>query len=53
MREASDNAVIDLFIKDSYHKNLSVIFIIQSLFHQGYGMWNISLNANYCCIKKS
>ncbi|XP_039313836.1 uncharacterized protein LOC120359655 isoform X1 [Solenopsis invicta] len=47
MREASDNSVIDLFTKGSHHKNLSVIFITQNLFHQGRGMRDISLNANY------
>jgi len=53
MREASDNAVIDLFTKGSHHKNLSVIFITQNLFHQGRGMRDISLNANYIVVFKN
>lgn len=53
MREASDNTVIDLFTKGSHHKNLSVIFITQNLFHQGRGMRDISLNANYIVIFKN
>lgn len=53
MREASDNSVIDLFTKGSQHKNLSVIFIIQNLFHQSRGMRDISLNANYIIVFKN
>ena len=53
MREASNNTVIDLFTKGSHHKNLSVIFITQNLFHQGRGMRDISLNANYIVIFKN
>jgi len=50
MREASDNAVIDLFTKGSHHKNLSIFFITQNLFHQSRGMRDISLNANYIIV---
>ena len=53
MREASDNAVVDLFTKGSHHKNISVIFITQNLFHQGRGMRDISLNANYIVVFKN
>lgn len=53
MREASNNAVVDLFTKGSHHKNLSVIFITQNLFHQGHGQRDISLNANYIVVFKN
>jgi len=53
MRETSDNAVIDLFSKGSHHKNLSVIFITQNLFHQYRGMQDISLNSNYIVVFKN
>lgn len=53
MREASNNSVVDLFTKGSHHKNLSVIFITQNLFHQGHGQRDISLNANYIVIFKN
>lgn len=53
MREASNNTVVDLFTKGSHHKNLSVIFITQNLFHQGHGQRDISLNANYIVVFKN
>lgn len=53
MREASNNSVVDLFTKGSHHKNLSVIFITQNLFHQGHGQRDISLNANYIVVFKN
>jgi len=51
MRE-SDGNVVDLFTKGSHHRNLSVFFITQNLFHQGRGQRDISLNAHYIiCFK--
>lgn len=48
----SDKRLSDLFTKGSHHRNISVIFIIQNLFHKGKEMRNISLNASYlCCFK--
>lgn len=46
MREA-DEQIVDIFTKWSHHKNLSVFFITQNLFHQGKGQRDIPLNANY------
>jgi hypothetical protein len=40
-------SVIDIFTKGSHHRNLSVFYISQNLFHQGKGQRDISLNANY------
>ena len=39
-----DNRVVNLFTKGSHHRNLSVIYIVQNLFHQGKGNRSISLN---------
>jgi hypothetical protein len=51
MRE-SDNRVVDLFTKGCHHRNISVFFITQNLFHQGRGQRDISLNAHYLvCFK--
>lgn len=51
MRETNDS-VVDLFTKGSHHRNLSVFFITQNLFHQGRGQRDISLNAHYIvCFK--
>lgn len=44
---------MDLFTKGSHHKNLSVIFITQNVFHQGRGQRDISLNSNYIVIFKN
>jgi len=41
------NNVCNLFTKDTHHRNISVILIIQNLFHQGQFCRDISLNAKY------
>lgn len=46
MRE-SDNSVVDIFTKGSHHRNLSVFYVTQNIFHQGRGQRDISLNAHY------
>lgn len=46
MRE-SDGRVVDIFTKGSHHRNLSVFYITQNLFHQGRGQRDISLNSSY------
>lgn len=53
MREASDKNVVDIFTKYSHHKNLSVIYLTQNLFHQGRGQRDISLNAHYIVVFKN
>ena len=37
---------MNLFTKGSHHRNLSVIYIVQNLFHQGKGNRIISLNSH-------
>jgi hypothetical protein len=49
--EASE--VSELFTKGSHHRNLSVVFITQNLFHQGKKMRTISLNAHYFVLFKN
>lgn len=52
MRESSNNAtIIDLFSKGSHHRNASVIYICQNIFHKG--QRDISLNANYMVLFKN
>lgn len=56
MREATASgggAIVDLFTKGSHHRNLSVMFLTQNLFHQGPGQRSISLNASYILVFKS
>lgn len=52
MRETNDT-VVDFFTKGSHHRNMSVIFITQNLYHQGKGQRDISLNANYLVVFKN
>lgn len=52
MREA-DGRVVDLFTKTSHHRNISVIFITQNIFHQKKGSRDISLNAHYIVVFKN
>lgn len=51
MREANSE-VVDIFTKGCHHRNLSVFFLTQNIFHQGKGQRDISLNAHYIiCFK--
>lgn len=52
MREANET-VVDLFTKGCHHRNISVFFITQNLFHQGRGQRDISLNAHYIVFFKN
>ena len=49
----SDERMTRLFSVGSSHKNLSVIFIVHNLFHQGKEMRNISLNTHYIILFKN
>ena len=44
---SKDKGFVDLLTRGSHHRNLSVIYIVQSLFHQGKGSLSISLNSHY------
>lgn len=50
MMSEMDRTVVDLFTKYSHHKNISVFFITQNLFHKGKGMRDVSLNSHYIVI---
>lgn len=52
MRE-SDGRVADLFTRGCHHRNLSVFYITQNIFHQGKGQRDISLNAHYIVLFKN
>jgi len=47
-----DQRIVDLFTRDSHHRNLSVIYIVQNVFHQGKGSRSISLNSHYWSCSK-
>ena len=48
-----DSVIAKLFTKKSYHGNLSVIYIVQNLFHQSKDHRTISLNASYLVLTKN
>ena len=49
----SDKKVINLFTKGSYHRNLSVMLLLQNLFYNGKESRTISLNAHYIVLFKN
>lgn len=49
----ADNRLLNLFTKGSHHNNISVIFIVQNIFHQSKHMRGISLNCQYLIIMKN
>jgi hypothetical protein len=52
-QSGKDKRISDLFTKGSHHRNLSIIYIVQNIFHHGKEMRNISLNAHYIVLFKS
>ena len=44
---SKDKGIVNLFTRGSHRCNLSVIYILQNLFHQGKGSSSISLNSHY------
>ena len=52
-QSGKDKRIADLFTKGSHHRNLSIVYNVQNIFHQGQKMRNISLNAHYIVLFKS
>ena len=52
-QSGKDKRIYDLFKKGSHHRNLSIIYVVQNIFHQDKEMRNISLNAHYIVLFKS
>ncbi|CAH3183610.1 unnamed protein product [Porites lobata] len=50
---SKDKRIVNLFTRSSHHRNLSVIYIVQNLFHQGKGSRSISLNSHYLVLFKN
>ena len=54
MQELSnDQRITNLFTKGCHHRNLSVIFILQNIFHRGKELRDVSLNCHYLVLFKS
>ena len=49
----NDKRILNLFTKGSHHRNLSVIFLLQNLFHQGKISQTMSLNSHYLVLFKN
>ena len=53
MQELSnDKRITNLFTKGCHHRNLSVIFILQNIFHRGRELRDMSLNCHYLVLFK-
>ena len=50
---SKDKRIVNFFTRGSHHRNLSVIYIVQNLFHQGKGSRSISLNSHYLVLFKN
>jgi hypothetical protein len=48
-----DNAVTKFFTQGSYHRNLTVVYIVQNLFQQDTSMRTVSLNTHYMVLFKN
>ena len=48
-----EHRIVNLFTRGSHHRNLSVIYIVQNLFHLGKGSRSISLNSHYLVLFKN
>ena len=54
MDEAGDaKDVSELFTKGSHHRNLSIMMLVQNVFHQGKIMRTVSLNTHYVILFKN
>ncbi len=54
MQEAGDEQqVVNLFTKGSHHRNLSVIMLLQNMFHRGKFVRTMSLNTHYMVLFKN
>ena len=50
---SKDKRIVNLFTRGSHHRNLSVSYIVQNLFHQWKGSGSISLNSHYLVLFKN
>ena len=53
IRDSSSDVILDLFTKGSHHKNISIIFVTQNVFHKRKAQREISLNQVSGIVQKS
>ena len=51
--DSKDKRIVNLFTRGSHHRNLSVIYIVQNLFHHRKGSRSINLNSHYLVLFKN
>ena len=49
----TDKTVANLFTKGAHHRNISVVFLVQNLFHKNKYIRTISLNTHYMVLFKN
>ena len=50
---SKEKRIVNLYNRGSHHRNLSVIYNVQNLFHLGKGSRSISLNSHYLVLFKN
>ena len=50
---SKDKRIVNLFTRGTHHRNLSVIYSVKNLSHQGKGSRSISLNSHYLVLFKN
>ena len=53
LETGNDKRITNLFTKGSHHRNLSVLLILQNLFHNGREIRTMSLNSHYLVLFKN
>jgi hypothetical protein len=53
LMDETDQRVASLFTKKGHHRNISVMYIVQNLFHRGKHHRTISLDAHYMVVFKN
>ena len=53
LMDETDQRVASLFTKKSHHTNISIMYIVQNLFHRGKHHITIGLNAHYMVLLKN
>jgi len=53
LMDEADRSVANLFTKGSHHRNVSVVFLVQNMFHKNKYIRTISLNAHYMVLFKN
>lgn len=53
VRQGKGSALAKFFTQGSHHRNLTVVYIVQNLFHQSPAMRTVSLNSHYLVLFKN